>query len=436
MALSDIVYLFLLTNQGSVVFSCDDVLINCFGGQFGYTDADYIPIGLHLAVMEGNASVEGETFCRTYQQLETCVRKYIFSCRANDLIWKKWAATELLHTSICSYNNKQKLVLYDNCTWEDDVNNEILQCSSYLSWNRSSFMTVGKAELLSKLYPLIESYIKCALDVVVRHCGVEQAKAAKPQIIHKRQDMASLFSCTIGDINFEGSQTTKEVDCMQSQSCEALLNPFCSSLPYNQATFPNSLGHQSLEAARRALEGDISAIDQERCGSFLSCFLCSLYFPVCSDLSTPVRPCRQFCESTRQSCGTSWNVIIACDELPVGGFCFDSAQCDGRVSQTSPTDQPEVTSTTLLDHEPVVAVSIALVVVMVVVVVIVAVVIRRRNMDTPNAIYGRGELPMETIPSTISSEISSLSDRYWSIPADHVPETNVGHEAVELRNDV
>ena len=57
-------------------------------------------------------------------------------------------------------------------------------------------------------------------------------------------------------------------------------------------------------------------------------------------------------------------------------------------------------------------------------------------MDTPNAIYGRGELPMETIPSTISSEISSLSDRYWSIPADHVPETNVGHEAVELRNDV
>ena len=143
-----------------------------------------------------------------------------------------------------------------------------------------------------------------------------------------------------------------EVDCMQSQSCEALLNPFCSSLPYNQAAFPNSLGHQSLEAARRALEGDISAIDQERCGSFLSCFLCSLYFPVCSDLSTPVRPCRQFCESTRQSCGTSWNVNIACDELPVGGFCFDSAQCDGRVSQTSPTDQPEVTSTTLLDHEP------------------------------------------------------------------------------------
>ena len=123
-----------------MVFSCDDVLSNCFGGQFGYADADYIPIGLHLAVMEGNSSIEEEKFCRwaysftlsvtairfgqrqnemgvllsisrTYQQLETCVRKYIFSCQAKDPIWKKWAATELLHASICSYNNKQSRFL-------------------------------------------------------------------------------------------------------------------------------------------------------------------------------------------------------------------------------------------------------------------------------------------------------------------------------------
>jgi len=140
-----------------------------------------------------------------------------------------------------------------------------------------------------------------------------------------------------------------EVDCMQSKFCEDLLNPFCSSLPYHQVIFPNSLGHQSLEEAQTAMERDISAIVQEKCDSFLSCFLCSLYFPVCSDLSKPVLPCRQLCESTKQSCGSSWNMNITCENLPVGGFCMGSAQCDSRDSQTSTTEQTLVTSSMLLE---------------------------------------------------------------------------------------
>ena len=47
-----------------MVDCCTDVLNNCFSGQYNYTDADYLPVGLHLAVLGGNFGSEQMKFCR------------------------------------------------------------------------------------------------------------------------------------------------------------------------------------------------------------------------------------------------------------------------------------------------------------------------------------------------------------------------------------
>ena len=93
---------------------------------------------------------------------------------------------------------------------------------------------------------------------------------------------------------------------------------------------------------------DFPVTDQQHCADNSSCFLCSLYFPVCADIKEPVRPCRSFCHAMKQSCGGNWNTTVQCETLPEGDFCLSQAQCAhyGKPPEIPPKTTAATTATT------------------------------------------------------------------------------------------
>ena len=119
-----------------------------------------------------------------------------------------------------------------------------------------------------------------------------------------------------------------------SSQCEPItsLLPTCANVGWQNATFPNLLGHANQEEAYDELK-DFDRLIETKCSNKLVHFLCALYAPVCisnsgeysSDGTITMQPCRSLCEEVSADCGPSlanmsydyeWLKDFTCERFP------------------------------------------------------------------------------------------------------------------------
>ena len=106
------------------------------------------------------------------------------------------------------------------------------------------------------------------------------------------------------------------------KSCELIKTELCSDIGYNRTIFPNLLRHRTQEEAHLEIS-QFSPLIQLKCSQDFAFFLCVVYVPICTQLQTPLPPCRSLCKSAKQGCeqvmqqfGYTWPNQLECDNFP------------------------------------------------------------------------------------------------------------------------
>ncbi|KAL3320973.1 Frizzled-10 [Cichlidogyrus casuarinus] len=107
--------------------------------------------------------------------------------------------------------------------------------------------------------------------------------------------------------------------------CVLISKKICQDVVYNLTIMPTWLGISSQDEARTFVENYLPLLNSQ-CSSYLRMFLCSVYFPMCSnDHKQPlqIRPCRALCTHVQVQCEAqlqkyklSWPKDLVCDKLP------------------------------------------------------------------------------------------------------------------------
>lgn len=90
------------------------------------------------------------------------------------------------------------------------------------------------------------------------------------------------------------------------RKCTPVKLKYCSRLPYNMTSYPNPLGHKSLEEVEDDMIMFRELVDAE-CSRLAYDFVCQLLQPACMNGITediPVLPCRSFCREFMSGCGS------------------------------------------------------------------------------------------------------------------------------------
>ena len=110
------------------------------------------------------------------------------------------------------------------------------------------------------------------------------------------------------------------------KKCEPMTIPLCQGLSYNTTIFPNMFNHRTQEEATLELNQFVPLVVKSACSDDLQFFLCSVYAPMCSELNTPIPPCRSLCNSVKHGCeawmrrsGFTWPESLICDRFPEHG---------------------------------------------------------------------------------------------------------------------
>lgn len=104
--------------------------------------------------------------------------------------------------------------------------------------------------------------------------------------------------------------------------CEKITTPLCSDLGYNATRIPNKLGHETQREAEQELQ-QFTPLIRFNCASQLKFFLCSAYFPMCTEMvDILITSCRPLCEYVRKKClhvlqefGIPWPAHLNCTKF-------------------------------------------------------------------------------------------------------------------------
>nr|CDS19096.1 frizzled 4 [Echinococcus granulosus] len=126
--------------------------------------------------------------------------------------------------------------------------------------------------------------------------------------------------------------------------CLPIEEPSCLGLEYTHTYLPNIIGLTSQAESTKRIR-DYSPLLKLGCSTYLEFFLCSVYFPMCTQSmgeQVLLRPCASFCNHVRQRCAPlmlrfnfSWPEELACSKLPT-----DDEMCIRPQSFESDTHLP------------------------------------------------------------------------------------------------
>ena len=131
-------------------------------------------------------------------------------------------------------------------------------------------------------------------------------------------------------LNCSKFPTSKDAHCIPAtppitvavESCEKVKQPICAALSSKYMTrFPNKNLMTQTEADIK-FNTFVPALSSN-CSSMLKMLLCTSHYPICTNGSIQIYPCRHMCEQVRQSCepcllqqNISWPKFLNCSNFP------------------------------------------------------------------------------------------------------------------------
>ena len=138
--------------------------------------------------------------------------------------------------------------------------------------------------------------------------------------------------------------------------------PICEDMPWRTTFLPNAFGHTSQIEANQELE-QFRRLIQANCSGAIVIFLCSAYFPYCTENHSPrvLQPCLHVCQHVRDGCepvfneqagGLPWPDHLNCDNYEDNDQCFGPSPLDleevtippNLLTPTTPTIPPGLTT--------------------------------------------------------------------------------------------
>ena len=153
-----------------------------------------------------------------------------------------------------------------------------------------------------------------------------------------------LISSQTSACTFDPTTSTASVHCEP-----ITLNRRCSSVGYQNTSFPNIFNHSSQEQAAAFFQEFLEPLLYLNCSSYLEHFLCATAFPLCVERRfSRIEPCRELCVSVRESCDQKlrdvdreWPSHLECSQfVPHGSqICIwkDDSLCDETVVLPTPS---------------------------------------------------------------------------------------------------
>ncbi|ELU03627.1 hypothetical protein CAPTEDRAFT_166935 [Capitella teleta] len=128
-----------------------------------------------------------------------------------------------------------------------------------------------------------------------------------------------LLLLLLGVVSCNGQRSHVKV-----RDCEPITVDKCHNLPYNVTGMPNLVGHANQADAELQFN-TFTPLIQYECSKALRFFLCSVYFPMCTEkVSKPIGPCRPLCEHVQLKCrpvlrqfGFPWPNALNCSKFPI-----------------------------------------------------------------------------------------------------------------------
>lgn len=160
-------------------------------------------------------------------------------------------------------------------------------------------------------------------------------------------DYFSLNSCLPVDADHDGPpDSTITSTVKRSGRCESISNPICKDIGYNETVFPNHYRHNNQNEAGYELN-QFAPLVKINCSQNVKLFLCALFFPPCTIMDPPIKPCRSVCLSTKEGCeslllqfGYPWPKDFDCSTLP------EDQPCVIRDDSGSTSPDPAILRTT------------------------------------------------------------------------------------------